>query len=276
VQPKSTFLSRFCVKFLEVAGAGLASAICAYVLGQAGAPRPAPTSATVAQVASVSQISSAQVPPAQVSSAQASSAQAASAQVSSAQVSSAQVSSAQASSAQASSAQVSPANDEAARMAREDHALLMELARKKDAETPSKPEGAAPAPTAALAPKALKPAPVAQPRRAQKPEQVIEIKPQATEPLPILPSVTVAAGAPRTAAPPARPTPPAPSADAALGRDGAAASTPNGGEADRPLFARLKLVPSWFSPANDRPNDRPVADVPRPPMPVGEPLRSTM
>jgi hypothetical protein len=232
VQPKTTFLSRFCVKFLEVAGAGLASAICAYVLGQAGATHPAPT--PVVQVASVSPVAAAQVSSAQV-------------------------------------APASPVAEEAARMAREDHALLMELARKKDADTPQKPEAAL-APAAAPVPKALKPAPVAQPRRAQKAEQtaVIEIKPPPAEPLPILPSVTVGSSAARTAAPAPQ------SADAALGRDPSAASTPNSGETDRPLFARLKLVPSWFSPANERPNDRPVADVPRPPMPVGEALRNLM
>jgi hypothetical protein len=55
VQARSAFLSRFFVKFLEVSGAGLASAVCAYALGQAGnwgssAPAPA-----VAQVMSVTE-----------------------------------------------------------------------------------------------------------------------------------------------------------------------------------------------------------------------------
>src|SRR5262249_57649782 len=47
VQPKSTFFSRFFVKFLEVVGAGLASAVCAYVLGQAGALHPPPAPAVL-------------------------------------------------------------------------------------------------------------------------------------------------------------------------------------------------------------------------------------
>ena len=31
---KFTFMSRFAIKFIEVAGAGIASALCAYFLGQ--------------------------------------------------------------------------------------------------------------------------------------------------------------------------------------------------------------------------------------------------
>ena len=252
VQPQPTFLSRFCVKFLEVAGAGLASAACAYVLGQTGALQPAPSPTAVAQVAAVSQVSPAQMSPAQVTPAPA-----------------------------------AAANEETARMAREDHALLMELARKKDA--PPKPE-AAPAPQAAAAPKAPKPVAVAQqPRRVQKPEQVVEARPRAAEPLPILPSTTVAGGTPRILSTPTVPMVPPPAADAALPRDPSAAPAPNAAEADRPLFARLKLVPSWLPSSNERTNDRPVtndrpladvprplADVPRPPMPVGEPLRNMM
>src|SRR5713101_4134199 len=77
-QPRFAFLSRFLVKFLEVAGAGLASAVCAYALGQSGALNvsppavvPAAQVSSVSQVPSVSQVSSvSQVPSAnQVSSA---------------------------------------------------------------------------------------------------------------------------------------------------------------------------------------------------------------
>ncbi len=48
-----TFLSKFAVKFVEVAGAGLASAACAYVFGQI--ERPQPPAAPVVQVAPVSE-----------------------------------------------------------------------------------------------------------------------------------------------------------------------------------------------------------------------------
>ena len=44
------------------------------------------------------------------------------------------------------------------------------------------------------------------------------------------------------------------------------------GEEDRPLLARLKQIPSWFLPENDRI----FGDLPRPPMPVGESLQSAM
>ena len=45
---KLTYLSRFAVKFIEVAGPGLASALCAYFLGQIErSPAPAPATAVV-------------------------------------------------------------------------------------------------------------------------------------------------------------------------------------------------------------------------------------
>jgi hypothetical protein len=43
----------------------------------------------------------------------------------------------------------------------------------------------------------------------------------------------------------------------------------NGGEEERPLVAR---VTSWFLPENERI----FGDLPRPPMPVGDSLRSAM
>ena len=52
MRTRFTFLSRFAVKFVEVAGAGLASAACAYVFGQI--ERPQPPAAPVVQVAPVS------------------------------------------------------------------------------------------------------------------------------------------------------------------------------------------------------------------------------
>src|SRR5262249_27670482 len=105
---------------------------------------------------------------------------------------------------------------------------------------------------------------------------------RAAEPLPILPSTTVAGGTPRILSTPTVPVVPPPAADAALPRDPSAAPAPNAAEADRPLFARLKPVPSWLPSSSERTNERPlvnarpVADVPRPPMPVGEPLRNMM
>src|SRR5262249_10327957 len=51
VRTKS-FLSRFAVKFVEVAGAGIASAACAYIFGQI--ERPQPPSAPVVQIAPAS------------------------------------------------------------------------------------------------------------------------------------------------------------------------------------------------------------------------------
>jgi hypothetical protein len=42
VQTKFAFLSKFGIKFIEVASAGLASALCAFCLGQLGEPRRAP------------------------------------------------------------------------------------------------------------------------------------------------------------------------------------------------------------------------------------------
>jgi hypothetical protein len=58
--------------------------------------------------------------------------------------------------------------------------------------------------------------------------------------------------------------------------------TAKSAEDDRPLFARLKLIPPWFSSGSDKPAEKPIerpaaaAEVPRPPMPVGDPLRSAM
>jgi hypothetical protein len=53
---------------------------------------------------------------------------------------------------------------------------------------------------------------------------------------------------------------------------GFAVSAPNSGEEDRPLLARLKQIPSWFLPDNDRI----FGVVPRPPKAVGEFLRSAL
>jgi hypothetical protein len=194
-----SFIRKFTVKFLEVAGAGLASALCAYILGQIErAPAPTPMPAVV---------------------------------------------------------YISPANVDTA--LREDHARPAAIAR-IDAETP--PEAAASAP-AAGEPKAVKPAAVAQARRNQKPEPGAETKARGGEPLAIQPAAVAANSAPKATAP---------AAQAAAGRD--EAEDWSSGEEDRPLLARLRQIPSWFLPENDRI----FGDLPRPPMPVGDSLRSAM
>jgi hypothetical protein len=202
VGTRFTFLSRFAVKFVEVAGAGLASAACAYVFGQIERPQPPATPVV----------------------------------------------------------QVAPAIAERAPMARDDRPLLGETARK---ETDSQPESAAATPTTVSAPKLAKLTQPASPRRNQKSEQVplAETKARSGEPLAISPSSVAANAAPKASGQSVR---------APAGYAGSAAS--NSGEEDRPLLARLKQIPSWFLPENDRI----FGELPRPPMPVGEFLQSSM
>ena len=202
-----TFLSRFAVKFVEVAGAGLASAACAYVFGQI--ERPQPPAAPVVQVA--------------------------------------------------------PVSAERARMARDDRPLLGETARKETDSQPesaaSQPESAAATPTTVSAPKLAKLTQPASPRRNQKPEQVAEAKARSGEPLAISPSSAASNAVPKASGQSVR---------AAAGYEGSSPS--NGGQEDGPLLARLKQIPSWFLPENDRI----FGELPRPPMPVGEFLQSSM
>ena len=202
-----TFLSKFAVKFVEVAGAGLASAACAYVFGQI--ERPQPPAAPVVQVA--------------------------------------------------------PVSAERARMARDDRPLLGETARKETDSQPesaaSQPESAAGTPTTVSAPKLAKLTQPASPRRNQKPEQVAEAKARSGEPLAISPSSAASNAVPKASGQSVR---------AAAGYEGSSPS--NGGEEDGPLLARLKQIPSWFLPENDRI----FGELPRPPMPVGEFLQSSM
>ena len=203
MRTRFTFLSRFAVKFVEVAGAGLASAACAYVFGQI--ERPQPPAAPVVQIA--------------------------------------------------------PVSAERARMARDDRPLLGETGRR---ETDSQPESAAATPTTVSAPRLAKlTQPPASPRRNQKSEQVplAETKARSGEPLAISPSSVASNAAPKASGQSVR---------APAGYEGSAPS--NGGEEDRPLLARLKQIPSWFLPENDRI----FGELPRPPMPVGEFLQSSM
>ena len=194
-----SFIGKFAVKFIEMAGAGLASALCAYILGQVErAPVPTPMPAVV---------------------------------------------------------YISPANVDTA--LREDHSRSAAVAR-TDAETP--PEAATSA-AAPAAPKTAQPAAVAQARRNQKSEPGAETKARGGEPLAIQPAAVAANSAPKATAPAAR---------AAAGRD--EAEDWSSGEEDRPLLARLRQIPSWFLPENDRI----FGDLPRPPMPIGDSLRSAM
>ena len=201
MRTRFTFLSRFAVKFVEVAGAGLASAACAYVFGQI--ERPQPPAAPVVQMA--------------------------------------------------------PASVERARMTQNDYPLLGETARK---ETESQPESAAAVPTPASAPKLAKSTQGASPRRNQKSEgPLAETKARSGEPLAISPSSVASNAAPKASGQSVR---------AQVGYEGSAA--PNSGEEEQPLLARLKQIPSWFLPENDRI----FGELPRPPMPVGEFLQSSM
>jgi type IV secretory pathway VirB10-like protein len=205
VRPRFAFLSRFAVKFVEVAGAGLASAACAYVFGQI--ERPQPPAAPVVQMV--------------------------------------------------------PASVERARMTQNDYPLLGETARKET----DRPESAAAVPTPVAAPKLARSTQAASPRRNQKSEQgpLAETKARSGEPL-ALSSSRVASNAEPHAAPNA----PGQSFQAPVGYEGSAAS--NSGEEEQPLLARLKQIPSWFLPENDRI----FGELPRPPMPVGEFLQSSM
>jgi hypothetical protein len=200
VRTRFTFLSRFAVKFVEVAGAGLASAACAYVFGQIERPPSAPV------------------------------------------------------------VQMAPASLERAHMMQNDHPLVGETARK---ESDSQPESAAATPTTVSAPKLAKLPQAASPRRNQKSEQgpLAESKARSGEPLAISPSSVASNAAPKAAGQNVR---------APVGYEGRAAS--NSGEEEEPLLARLKQIPSWFLPENDRI----FTELPRPPMPVGEFLQSSM
>jgi type IV secretory pathway VirB10-like protein len=194
---KFTFVSRFAIKFIEVAGAGLASALCAYFLGQIERA-PAPATAVV---------------------------------------------------------QIAPATIE--NTSRE--ARVVTITR-SDSEGQSEPPAVAS--TALLAPKPTTPAPVPATRRNRKVEQAPSTEPKvhSGEPLPIQPPAVASNPATRTAAQSVQP---------AASRDESA--TWNSDE-ERPLLARLKQIPSWFLPENERV----FGDLPRPPMPVGEALRSAM
>jgi len=243
MQLRFTFLSRFLVKFLEVAGAGLASAICAYALGQMGSASAPP----ISLVSSASQVSAVSQP-------------------------------APASPATPSTAVASAVNETVAVAPREDRA---EPARSDEAQ--KKPDNVMVARTPAPAPKLVR-QPV-QSHRPQKPEQpaVVEAKPVEAKPIDPKP---IEANKPRVVERQPMMPPPSAAADVATkpaapqsvdaGREAAGAKREEG----KPLFARLRLVPPWFSSSTEKTNERPDErvnerpannDVPRPPMPVGEP-----
>jgi hypothetical protein len=266
VPVRSVVLSRFFIRCLEVAGAGVASAICAYGLGQIGSKTVTPPPQTVAQVGQVAQVALAVGDSVRV-----------------------------VVDAPVPLVEAAPKEPETQK-----EAETQEQPQAQKDEPPKQPESAAaaptpapmptaaptpaavPVPTAAPAPKPAKPAHTAQPRRQHKPEQpaVAETKPQS-----IQPPLAAADGAPKSAA---QGVPAVQSADVGPARAGSGAPAANSSGDDRPLFAKLKLVPSWFSSGNDKPAEkpiaaekpvaaeRPVADIPRPPMPVGEVPRSAM
>jgi hypothetical protein len=193
---KLAFVSKFAVKFIEVAGAGLASALCAYLLGHIERPpAPAPAPAVV---------------------------------------------------------YLSPT---AADTLREDHARLATIARP---EAENQAEAVA-TPPMASAPKVAKSASVGVARRNQKSEQGSSAA-RTGEPLALQPPTVAFNSASRPA--------------------GASVQTPAdrdepagwNNDEERPIFARLRQIPSWFLPENDRI----FGDLPRPPMPVGDSLRSAM
>jgi hypothetical protein len=200
------------MKFVEVGGAGIASAVCAYCLGQLGRPSAPPPPPPIVQVLPAN-----------------------------------------------------PASEDALRMARDDYALLAALVR-KETESQGKAESVPATPAPAAAAKPAKPAQAEPIRRSQKPAQVAqaETQPRAAEPLPIQPPLSANASAPA----PARPA-----SESLVARDGFVGA--NAGEGDGPLLTKIKQIPSWFLPENDRI----FGEVPRPPMPVGEllslPLKAT-
>jgi hypothetical protein len=234
---RSIFFSRFFIRCIEVAGAGVVSALCAYFLSQIQLGKPAAAPLPLAQVSSVNQLALAagesvrvveEVPVPRV---------------------------------EAAPADGQPQQDEPPK--KPESTAAAPTTPSAPAVTPAPAATAAPA--AAPAPKPAKPAHAVPPRRQQKPEHapVVEAKPRAPEPV----------QPPVAAAPPAA-APPAPSAEAAPAAKSA--------EDDRPLLARLKLIPPWFSSSSDKPAEKPIerpaaaAEVPRPPMPIGDPLRSAM
>jgi hypothetical protein len=195
---KFTFVSRFAVKFIEVAGAGLASALCAYVLGQIERP-PAPATTVV---------------------------------------------------------QISPATIEKTVGAARVTAVAL-------GGSATQPERTPVVPTVSSAPKPAKSTSVPVARRTPTSEQGASAEPKTRsgQPLPIQPLAVASNSAPsRTTTQTVQPP---------VGRDEAAAWN---SDEERPLLARLKQIPSWFLPENDRV----FSDLPRPPMPVGESLGSAM
>lgn len=193
-----TYISRFAVKFIEVAGPGLASALCAYFLGQIErSPAPAPATAVV------------QISPATIENAAREAGVAVAAQ---------------------NAGHAARACEHRAR-----HALGAET-REVCIYRTGTPQGEV---------------------RTGGRERA-EPKARAGEPLAIDAAAISSTSAPKTTGQ---------SIPTTAGRDEPAAWS---SEEERPLLA--KLIPSWFLPENDRI----FGDMPRPPMPVGESLRSAM
>ncbi len=204
------FLSRFVCKILEVAGAGLASAIAGFLLGHMGTPPAAPAPAAARFVS---------------------------------------------------------ADEEMARLERNEHARLVELLQNdtqaRNASEVTAP--AAPASTGTLKP--AKPMPAQSSRREQKAEccraTAMSDKARAGEPLQLRPTAVAAARADFSGR----------GAGQSPAMPETQVSSPATTVVDRPeLVAALKQIPAWFWPASDWIS----AEAPRPPLPVGQFLQSTM
>jgi hypothetical protein len=148
--------------------------------------------------------------------------------------------------------QLAPATAE--KGVQEDHTRLADLS------TQASPQPVPSAPIVASASTLPKAAPAAPARRAQKSEQGARPEPKAHngEPPAIKPVAVASNPVPRALGQTVQPP-----------TGGDQARVGNGGEEERPLVAR---VTSWFLPENERI----FGDLPRPPMPVGDSLRSAM
>jgi len=207
------FLSRFVCKILEVAGAGLASAIAGFLLGHMGTP-PAPAAPAAVRFAS--------------------------------------------------------ADEEMVRLERNEHARLVELLQddtqaRNASEVTAVSAPAAPASTGTLKP--AKPMPAQSSRREQKAEccraTAMSDKARAGDPLQIRPTAVAAARADFSGR----------GAGQSPAMPETQVSSPATTVVDRPeLVAALKQIPAWFWPASDWIS----AEAPRPPLPVGQFLQSTM
>jgi hypothetical protein len=212
---KFPYLSRFVCKILEVAGAGLASAIAGFLLGHMSTPPAPPVPAPMA-------------------------------------------------------VRFAPADEEMVRLKPNEHARLVEFLQ-NDMQTRNAPDATAPPAAAATAStgarKPAKPMPAQSSHREQKTEccrvTAMNDKARAGDPLQIRPMAVAAARADLPAGGAAQ-------SPATLETQ---VSSPAASVVDESrLVSALKQIPAWFWPASDRVS----TEAPRPPLPVGQFLQSTM